>query len=271
MDLQNRLDAFGALVDATFDPDDISTLFRCDNAFGDLARSHLVTDFINRELSALRDDPLYIGKWQSHQIVLHQGGGYALTLSLSERARRYVHTSPHLALLCPVGGAISLGYDIFELPPEYRNDLFDPTIRLQRVGSGTLERGEVRSLNAQRYVYDLRIEKPVLLLRLSTSPFQTMEWLFNRESLYAWQANDAEVNSTQARVAAYLLGRLAHQSSLEPLKHLTRHPHHAVRWSAIQAIGRLSRSEAVGALQAALDDPHPHIRRAAESALKKAG
>ena len=64
-----------------------------------------------------------------------------------------------------------------------------------------------------------------------------------------------------------VFGKFAHQSSLEPLKLLTGHPHHAVRWAAIQNLGRLSRAEALAALEAASHDPHPHIQRAARKTL----
>ena len=71
------------------------------------------------------------------------------------------------------------------------------------------------------------------------------------------------------RDEATILGRLAHQSSLEALEQLTSHGHHAVRWAAVQNIGRLSRSVALVKLEQALDDPHPHVRRAAAKSLQQ--
>ena len=70
--------------------------------------------------------------------------------------------------------------------------------------------------------------------------------------------------------AAPMLRGLANQSSLEPLEQLSSHPHHAVRWAAIQNIGRLSRRAAMPKLEQAVNDPHPHVRRAATNMLQQA-
>jgi len=41
----------------------------------------------------------------------------------------------------------------------------------------------------------------------------------------------------------------------------------SVRWAAIQNLGRLSRSEALIKIREAVNDPHPHVRRAAQKTL----
>ncbi|MGH6629313.1 MAG: HEAT repeat domain-containing protein, partial [Burkholderiales bacterium] len=118
-----------------------------------------------------------------------------------------------------------------------------------------------------QYAYDFQVPQPIPVLRFASASLRPMEWLFSKNTLQAWQANDADLSSTQLRVAAYVLGKLAHHSSVGPLRQLASHPHHAVRWAAIQNLGRLSRSEALLKIREAVNDPHPHVRRAAQKTL----
>jgi hypothetical protein len=262
----NPVDEFAQRVDREFDREQLSTFWDLEAPFRQLLQSPFATDALNAELQRLLDEPAYMGEWRPNQLLLHRGRGFALTIHLFESSRRYVHTQPFLALLAPLAGR-SLGYTRFELPADYRNDVFNPGLRIHAPVDAEIAAGDCLAMQADRYLYDFRIDTPVPVIKLTTAPFQTMEWLFNRESGYAWQANDSEITATQLRVAAYILGKLADPSSVEPLKQLTDHAHHAVRWAAVQSLGRINRSAAIEKLQASLADPHPHIRRAAAKTL----
>lgn len=242
--------------------------FNLEEEFRRLVHSGFLVPYLNVQIEALTRDPGHLGDWRQNQLVVHRGRGYALTVWLFDKPRQHIHTSSFYGMFAPVGKD-SLCYDIYKLPPHYRNDVFDPGVKLEPAGSGITAPGGILLLQSDEYAYDFKFERPLAVLKFTTSSFHSLEWLFNKDNLHAWQANDSELKWTQLRVASYILGRLAHQSSVEPLEQLATHPHHAVRWAAIQSLGRLSRTAALAQLENALDDPHPHVRRAAGKTLQQ--
>ena len=260
------MEALVQQVDREFDRERLASFWDLEPALRQLLAGPFATQALNAELQNLVAHPAYTGPWRPNQLTLHRGRGFALVLHLFESSRRYVHSQPFLAMVSPLAGA-PLTYTRYQFPVDYRNEIFNPGLRIHTPVIGEVAAGEVLCMHSDRYLYDFHLEAAVPMLRLTTAPFHSMEWLFNRETGYAWQANDSEITATQLRVAAYILGKLADPSSVEPLKQLTEHPHHAVRWAAVQSLGRINRSAAVEKLQASLDDPHPHIRRAAAKTL----
>jgi len=263
---QAPLSRLVAAVQSCIDRHAPAQFWQAEAAFRDFLASGELLKAVNRDLAGLLADPCHFGDWRTSEWVLHRGRGFSLAVSVFEQPRRYIHALPFLAMYAPVA-AEPLRYDRYRLPPEYNNPVFDPGLKLSRVDSGQTEPGEVLLLQTREFAYDFHLPRPVVVLKLSTEPSLPLEWLFQKDTLQSWQANDASLASTQLRVAADTLGKFAHQSSLEPLKLLTGHGHHAVRWTAIQNLGRLNRSVALEKLQAACEDPHPHIQRAAKKTL----
>jgi hypothetical protein len=226
------------------------------------------TDILNHELSEIASDPAYDGHWPLNRVVLHRGKGITLAIRLLNERTPYIRSVPFLGMFVPLG-AQALRYDLYALPTGYNNQVFDPNLQLTKQGVGETLPGNVLMVHPEGLIPDFRFAGSQLVLQLNTTPTHYLQWLFNRESLLAWQANDSSMNSSHLRVAAYVLGKFAHQTSLEPLKDLSTHPHHSVRWTAIQGLGRISRSAALEKLQSAVDDPHPHVRRAATKTLQQ--
>lgn len=259
---------FVAEIERHFRPREPETFWACEPAFREWLRGPHIADALQQELRAIAADAYYVGEWQPNEFVLHRGDGYLLSASLFDAPRRYIHALPFYAMYAALG-AEGLHYDTYRLPHEYRNEVFDSLLRLEWAGTASAPALETVPIRSNQYAYDFRIEQPVAVVKFMTIPIWPLEWLFSRDTLHAWQANDSSLSHTQLRVAAYLLGRFADSSSLQPLKRLTEHPHHAVRWAAIQALGRLSRTEALAKLKDAVDDPHPHVRRAAAKSLEQ--
>lgn len=262
------ISAFIAQVKQRFNTSAPETFWSCEDIYRGLLTGSFVKEMVNDSLRRLVWDNYHIGDWPPNQMMLHRGSGYALSISLFDTPRRYIHTTPFYGMYAAVSD-VDLQYDFYELPAAYNNSVFDPALQLQYGGSGRVTRGEVLQIRSDVYAYDFKVEEPLLVLKFTTAPFHTLEWLFNKDSLRPWQANDADLSSTQLRVAAYILGRLSHQSSLEPLKMLASHVNPTVRWAGIQNLGRLSRSDALVRLKTAVNDPHPHIRRAAQKTLDR--
>lgn len=262
------LASFLAEVERRFRPEAPDTFWQLQDAFRALVLGGGLAALFNRELRRLLDNPNYMGHWRPNQMMLNRGYGHALSIWLFDQPRRYIHSTPFYGMFAPLG-AESLHYDVYRLPQGYRNAQFDPEIRLEPAGSGFTAPGGVLLLQSDQYVYDFKVERPLAVAKFTSASYQTLEWLFERDSLRAWQANDSELVSTQLRVAAYILGRLGAGSSIEALQALGSHRNHSVRWAAVQNLGRLDREAALERLRQTLDDPHPHLRRAAAGTLRQ--
>jgi hypothetical protein len=253
-------------VRATYKADDPQTFWACEAALTRLLNGGVVASWLNEHLRALVQDPLYVGDWGPKEVVLHREGTWNLSVAMFDTPRRYIHSLPFYAFYVALSGANLTG-DKYTLPDEFKNDVFDPGLRVRPAGVFSVPTGALMRLETDRFAYDFHFQKPLAVLRFATKPQRPLEWLFSKSSLQAWQANDADIAFTQLRVAAYVLGKLAHQSSIRSLTLLSAHPHHAVRWAAIQNLGRLSRTEALIKIREAVNDPHPHVRRAAQKTL----
>lgn len=265
---EDRLSSFVAETTRLFRPRQPESFWDCEPAFRSLLDGKFLTEILNVQLRRLAADPYHRGPWLANELILHRGGGLVLALSQLAEQKRFIHGLPFHALYAPVSEG-GLAYDRYRLPAAYRNEVFDPALTLEPEDSGSVQTGDILRLNSDRYAYDFKLSRPALVLRFMTTAFGTQEWLFSRSDLRAWQANDADISFTQLRVAAYVLGKFAHQSSEVPLKLMAAHPHHAVRWAAIQNLGRLSRTAALALLREAVKDPHPHVQHAARKTLEQ--
>jgi hypothetical protein len=246
---------------------DADWFFQLAEPLAALAATNAATVALNQRLHALTETPALQGDWAPNQIRLARGDGWKLSLWMFEQTSQYIHSASAHSLYTPTG-ATALQYDLYRLPDSLDRSVFDRSARLALERSGQCVRGEVLGINADSIVVDFRIGTPVVVFRLDSEFQYPVEWLFHRD-LSSWQANDASLSSTQLRVGAYVLGRLSNPTSADALVSLTKHAHHSVRWAAIQALSRISRTETIECLKRALSDPHPHIRRSAASTLAR--
>lgn len=264
----NHVAGFVARVQQIFRPDRPESFWDCEEAFANLLKQPFLADVLNQELASVAQDAAQTRNWLGPELVLHRGNGLGLSVSIFESPQRYIHSLPYHAMYAGVGTG-GLRCNAYELPPSFRYEVFDPTLRLIPAGSKSAAPGEILRLPSGGHAYDFIYEQPTPVLKFMTSAIHPLEWLFSRSSLQAWQANDADLSFTQLRVAADVVGKFAHHSSVQPLKRLAQHKHHAVRWTAIQNLARLSRTDAVECLREAVNDPHPHVQRAARKTLDK--
>jgi hypothetical protein len=262
------LEPAASIIDREFNAERPDTIWALAPLLTRMVAQGLPAAALNHELEQIVADPAYDGNWPLNRVVLHRGRGITLVIRLINEQAPYIRSVPFYGIFVPLG-THTLKYDLYRLPSAYKNEVFDPNLKLDRAGTGETPNGGLLRVDPYGLIPDFQHVGPQLVLQLSTAPTQYLQWLFNRDSLLAWQANDSSMNLSQLRVAAYVLGKFAHQTSLEPLGDLSTHGHHAVRWTAIQGLGRISRSTALEKLQAAVNDPHPHVRRAAMKTLQQ--
>lgn len=262
--------AFANAVGARCASRDPAAVWDCEALFRHLANQQFAETVLNDGLRALVDSPVTPSEWSGGRLTLASGrdDSWRLSLRLIDRPRRYLHGVVRHALLAPVNGRPLAG-DRYALPPGFQNAVFDPSQRLIPDGRFRIAAGEVLRIEADRAVFDPQIDSPVLVLMLESAPVSVLEWHFSRDTLHAWACRDGDPVATDLKLAAWLCGRFAHQTSLAPVKALVRHADPGVRWAALQSLGRFSRADAHKLLTAALDDPHPVVRRSAKQLLEQ--
>lgn len=237
--------------------------------FEQLLSSDVICSAINGELHKLNTDSRYVGRWHHRQLPLLSGRSWMLALTVLDSTPQFIHSNSRPQLRALLNSA-EVTHQQFALPAGYQNDCFTPGPQLKRLSASQLPPGRCVTMDAGSIVDDFVIDRPAVFLQLCLPHRETVEWLFSRQHLHAERANDADIDATQQRVAAYVLGRLGDRLALPGLQQLCAHAHHSVRWAAIEALAKLDPELALKALQAAAaDDPHPHIRAAAAASLQR--
>jgi hypothetical protein len=237
--------------------------------FSDLLQGDLLTTWIERALADACGLRPNVPPGDATQVVVCDHPSFRIALQRAVGTRRYLRTGARRGFLSIAHGG-NVECTRYRLPPDFNAAVFDPTTALVEDRALEVREREVFDLQTDRYVYDFHFTGPVVLLTLLSRPLDSAEWLFRRDNLTAWEALDSSTDSTRLRNAAFVLGRMAYDSSLPALNKLTAHPHHQVRWAAVQAIGRISRTATIELLRKIeLADPHPHLRDAASRTLRQ--
>ncbi len=123
--------------------------------------------------------------------------------------------------------------------------------------NGFTEADEIVSMGVQ----------PALTFRVNTSIFGEYEWAFDQNSCSALQVYTLRERESFLTTIFDLLGDVRSPESIPFVEPFSAHPLHFVRWKAIQTLGRIDKPRALAFVEAALEDPHPQIRAAAEATL----
>jgi hypothetical protein len=243
------------------------TFWACEPFLQRFLAENVAEKWVKEQLGRLSDSNGDLAAWQPKETRVHKGEAWTLSLTVLDSPLRFIHAVPYLAFYAALRGELVV--DRYKLPAGFRNDVFDPNVRVEFMDRVSVPQRQLLRLDSTQYAYDFQISEPLPVLLFTSRCLQPLEWLFSKTTLHAWQANDADLQFTQLRVATNVLGKIAHQTSLDPLLKLSHHSHHAVRWAAIQNMGRINRTAALSRVRAALDDPHPHVRRAAQKTVEQ--
>lgn len=244
------------------------SLLACHDAFRQLLASRDICAHLNAQLVRLIHDPADdASEWNPDQFIIETNAHFALHCALHRHAPRQLYSSPSEGLI-GVLGTEPLRYRRYLLPPEWTNEVYDACVRPRLIGDYLADPGTTLLFDT-RDVIDIQPERPVLLLKLFSTRLEPLLWSFERESLAPRQVYAADLVPS---ILGYMMQVVSHYgdaSSVEALRTLRGHPQHFLRWEAVKGLARLHRAEALVALQQSLDDPHPHIRRAAARTLER--
>lgn len=223
-----------------------------------------------RQLSEDPDAAMRIGARQF--LLLASDDRFSLGLSIINRRPRYLnwHAS-HIWYRAM--GTNSATVRRYVLPQGAANDVVDPSIELALTETRSFGPGDVMARDGRRDIIDFDLEPscPMVILRLQLALFGGLEWMFDRSTLRPVGASSLNPTHSHLTSLAYAASLLGDASSIEPLELALTHSNHAVRWAAVQAIGRLDRDAALKALGKLSQDSHPHVRRSATRMLERAG
>ncbi|MCE4558238.1 HEAT repeat domain-containing protein [Roseateles cellulosilyticus] len=229
------------------------------------------TALINRELSAILNNFEYHSPlWDAGQLIFALNANFALSLTLMVAEPKHIFNA--VANSCyGVVGRNSINIRRYRLPSSIDRRVFDRSVTLVQYDDFPLIPGDVLRLNSGTDAVDWSLSDPVLMLRFTSASTEALQWGFDRQLKTAWSATAVDPESTQLVCLASYLGKEESVSSLEPLRGLSTHPQHHVRWAAIRAIASISGEAGIEQLRSARIDEHPHIRNAAISALAAIG
>ncbi len=115
-------------------------------------------------------------------------------------------------------------------------------------------------------------EKDVMMLTIVnvsgdtlTDPVITQ---YDINTLQPVHANSGDFMHTRLQYCAEILGALKGEQAVAPTKFLCNYKAHYVRWSALESLLNIDFKEGMKTLRQFINDPHPHVRKAAQEALQ---
>jgi len=245
-------------------------------AFERLFKSSFVPSFLAEEVAQIARADNYDHLGADSEIEIFRSIHFRISLAkikaASAQGGRHGEVVCHASdYICANLGPPPLEFDIFEMPAEHRYDVFDRSVRPNFVRRYCQQRGEALRVEAGRQI--LRMVKPAAdayqVYAVSLHSRYPVIWHFDADNLEPRYAAAANLMSSRVQTAIGILGQMADQSALPTLIAAAESGDHFVRWSTISAVTAIDQQVGLALLRRALEDPHPHVRSAANRALLK--
>lgn len=164
-------------------------------------------------------------------------------------------------------GTRPIRYSNYALDSAFGFDFFDQRARLTPGPGGEIRPGAALIVKGGRDAVSLEEVAGTRFLSLVFLPKTALDWVFSRADLRATVQSVAHVDDSELVTCLETAAWLGDRASLEPIRQLVRHPAHFVRWTAVQALGKIDGPSAIAAVRDAIEDVHPAVRRAAAATL----
>lgn len=263
-DVRSLLSEVGARV--VSDPE--NGLVESRPLFEEMIRSDLHVSAMNamliRHLSdGIREDIFTSGKF----LVLESIGEIELSVIRYSGTSPYIFSSPNSYMQSSLNEG-SFSCDHYRGPIRLSEAIFDPSIEIDLISSTRIEDSAIIAKGFDDIVdlYDFS-SAPTAFVRLAQQPQGDYEWAFARGTLRAHSYCTVRLAESNLCGLFELLAENADERCVPAVSPFCEHPLHFVRWKAIQTIGRHDPIKGLSLTRRALDDPHPHVRAAAEATL----
>jgi hypothetical protein len=194
--------------------------------------------------------------------------GYAVSLAMIDQPPDSLYLYPQHYFARNVG-SVPLKVRRYGHEGPYRNDVFDPRVRLVLRSEFTLHPGEAVERNGYTDVLDWETEGSTgYVLRLHSGSLGNYEWAFERETLAPKGVTVLDARSSQLATAMQMLATLEAPVGTDFIELGLGSPYFHVRWETLKTVNRLAPELVQQTLARLADDPHPAIRRAVEKTLQ---
>jgi hypothetical protein len=267
------LAAFVESVDPSVETN-VDAFWTCSEPFTTLTHSRFLPDLVAWELDCLRTDPDYVpSPGADRDFEVFRLGHLVLSV--------HVHTpdpDPPSSLLygfCEHSLSINAGpgsilierwTQEWEGPPE----ILDRTRGLAPLPLLIVGREERVQFRAHHDVVRIGArDAAAVVVTLSRMQATRVRWVYDARTLMPVRAEAADSSTARLEYAMALLAALDHTEAAPVIAGLYDHPDHFVRWSAVRRVTELDPSLGAQLVQRALQDAHPHVRRAAQRSLDR--
>jgi hypothetical protein len=268
------LQDFSSTADDLIDANDPSSLFACCKPLERLLASDWFEQLVSSELDLMARFPQHSsGGLSESRMSLLSTDQMVLNLIAMPQSRagvsRQLFGALHSAVVGVVGASEVQIRRFFQARP-FPVDVLDRSRRLEDRGIQTVLAGQVATISAGHDVIDISAAAgPTVMLWLQARETARLFWRYDSATLMP-QALVSDVGDVgRLEFAAAVLARMGDVRNAPALQKLYWHPDHVVRWAAVRALMKLDRAAGLELLEAALSDPHPHVRQAARTGLDR--
>jgi hypothetical protein len=244
----------------------------CSDPFTTLLRSNFLPHLLAWELECLRQDPDYVPcPGGDRDFEVFRLGQVVLSVRLlmpdGDAASSLLYGFCEHNLTANIGPG-SVLIERWKQNWDGPAEVLDRTRRLIPCPSQVLEPGAHVRFEAHRDVARTGVgEGAAVVIALTRMQATRMRWVYDAFTLLPVHAEAADSTAARIEYAIALLAALDHTEAVPVIAALYDHPDHFVRWSAVCRVMDLDPSEGVHLVHRALQDPHPHVRRAARRSL----
>jgi hypothetical protein len=265
------LAAFLETAKLRFERDGAEAIWACRDDFARLLDTSFVSEVVAWDLQTVLARPTDgIRDSSRFSWSLHRAPAFELNVipiaPAADRIDYLYGASQHRLLAALRTARVGLYHHTIPHSP----DIFDRSVALSPLGERELGEGEVLELRAWRDVCDPRPSPSTsYLIELSSAPVDRVRWTYDRATLLPHTPTPAIRSSNLIEFAVWTLLELGHPDTMAALRRVAEHPSHHVRWTALRAAVEVDPAAATPLLEAAQEDPHPHVRNAARRGLDR--
>ena len=209
-------------------------------------------------------------------IVLFRDANFTIVLSMERPPERFVDgfqpdtiTSPIGAgLMCLVSEIENVEVTYYDLPAGLDFAVFDEDLQLPCPTVQLLERYQAFYFHPRKPFEMNAHGRSYVMATLFENRSEDFQWVFDCKSGTTLFQVSCSTEASRTETLLLLLERLTgdripEATAIHAFAALSHHPHHFVRWRAVQGLGELNGDLALKRLREMTTDCHPHIREAA--------
>jgi hypothetical protein len=250
------------------------TFWDFEQAFEEFFRSEFLPNFLAGELLKIKNERDYDEVQSDDELEIVRGEGFRISMGKIKASSPLVNGYSEIVcyasdfMYCNLGPE-ALEVELFKFPSDRNIEYFERNVRPIAIGRRTQKKGEI--VKARAGVDVLKVLPPSCntfqIYAVSLKPQVPLLWHFDAASLHPKYCTSASPMSSRIQTGIDILVRMNCLDAIPEITNAIKSNDHFVRWTAIASVACMDENKGAQLLRNALNDPHPDIRSAAESAL----